>query len=149
MAEQESYGLCDECKAKEACYTVSVMMGDQVTQRRRCPDCMAKMNMNFSAGNVAKMISAIMGALTGQGEEKAPAAPQNEDDAENTVQCESCGTTLQQFVKGGKLGARCATRPSGRSSSPCCSSSTGGWNTPDASPPRMRLPSSAAPHTSG
>jgi protein arginine kinase activator len=104
MAEQESYGLCDECKAKEACYTVSVMMGDQVTQRRLCPDCMAKMNMNFSAGNVAKMISAIMGALTGQGEEKTPAAPQNEDDAESTVQCESCGTTLQQFVKGGKLG---------------------------------------------
>ena len=110
MAEQESYGLCDECKAKEACYTVSVMMGDQVTQRRLCPDCMAKMNMNFSAGNVAKMISAIMGALTGQGEEKAPAAPQNEDDAESTVQCESCCTTLQQFVKGGKLGcAMCYT----------------------------------------
>ena len=110
MAEQESYGLCDECKAKEACYTVSVMMGDQVTQRRLCPDCMAKMNMNFSAGNVAKMISAIMGALTGQGEEKTPAAPQNEDDAESTVQCESCGTTLQQFVKGGKLGcAMCYT----------------------------------------
>lgn len=103
MSEQE-YGLCDECKAKQACYTVSVMMGDQVTQRRLCPDCMARMNMNLSAGNVARMISAIMGALAGQGGEKTPEAPSAADDADSAVACRRCGTTLAQFTKGGKLG---------------------------------------------
>lgn len=99
MAEQESYGLCDECKAKEACYTVSVMMGDQVTQRRLCPDCMAKMNMNLSAGNVSKMLSAILSALTGNEEKSAPDVPPEED-----VVCDRCHTTLSGFVKTGRLG---------------------------------------------
>lgn len=107
MAEQENFALCDECGVNEACYTVSVMMGEEVTQRRLCPDCMARMNMGLSQGNVRKkMLSAILGALTGiigdfeePSQEDAP-----EDEADAAVVCEGCGTTLHQFTKTGKLG---------------------------------------------
>lgn len=99
MSEQENVVRCDECGSDNACYTVSVMMGGEVTQRHLCPDCMAKMNMNLSAGNVAKMLSAILGALTGHEEKSAPDVPPEED-----VVCERCGTALSGFVKSGKLG---------------------------------------------
>lgn len=100
MAEQENFALCDECGKNEAVYTVSVMMGGEITQRRLCPDCMARMNMNLSAGNVKKMLSAILSALTGQEEETAePEIGEGED-----VVCERCGTSLSRFTKTGKLG---------------------------------------------
>ena len=102
MAENENgFSLCEECGVNEACYTISVMMGGQVTQRHLCADCMAKMNMNLAAGNVKHLLSAIMSAITGSVEEAAASvdiAP--EDD----VVCERCGTALSQFTKSGKLG---------------------------------------------
>ena len=40
MAENENgYSLCEECGVNEACSTISVMMGGQVTQRHLCRDC--------------------------------------------------------------------------------------------------------------
>ena len=100
MAESENgFSLCEECGVNEACYTISVMMGGQITQRHLCADCMAKMNMNLAAGNVKQLLSAIMSAITGTEEAAAsPVAP--EDD----VICERCGTMLSQFTKSGKLG---------------------------------------------
>ena len=35
--------LCEECHQNEAVYTISVMMGEAMTQRHLCADCMAKM----------------------------------------------------------------------------------------------------------
>ena len=102
MAENENgFSLCDECGVNEACYTVSVMMGGQVTQRHLCADCMAKMNMNLAAGNVKHLLSAIMSAITGAGEEETAAAPIA---PEEDVVCQRCNTTLSQFTKSGKLG---------------------------------------------
>lgn len=101
MAENENgFSLCEECGVNEACYTISVMMGGQITQRHLCADCMAKMNMNLAAGNVKHLLSAIMSALTGAVEESAAPAVSPEED----VACERCGTTLSQFTKSGKLG---------------------------------------------
>lgn len=101
MAENENgFGLCDECGQNEACYTVSVMMGGQVTQRHLCADCMAKMNMNLAAGNVKQLLSAIMSALTGDAEEEAAPVVDPQED----VVCERCNTRLSQFTKSGKLG---------------------------------------------
>ena len=34
--------LCEECHQNEAVYTISVMMGEAMTQRHLCADCMAK-----------------------------------------------------------------------------------------------------------
>ena len=100
MAENEGFGLCEECGQNEACYTISVMMGDKVTQRHLCADCMAKMNMNLAAGNVKQLLSAIMSAISGGVEEAAANAVAPEDD----VICERCSTTLSQFTKTGRLG---------------------------------------------
>ena len=101
MAENESsYNLCEECGVNEACYTISVMMGGQITQRHLCADCMAKMNMNLAAGNVKHLLSAIMSAITGAGEETTASSAVPEED----VVCQRCNTTLSQFTKSGKLG---------------------------------------------
>jgi len=102
VAEQENFALCDDCGENEAVYTVSVMMGGEITQRRLCPDCMARMNMNLSAGNVKKMLSAILSALTGQ--EDSEAADQSAPEEEDATACERCGMTIGQFTKSGKLG---------------------------------------------
>ena len=101
MAERENeMGLCQECGEAEACYTVSVMAGGQITQRHLCANCMAMMNMNLSGGNIKQMLSAILSALVGVEEEKsAPDVPPEED-----VTCQRCGRTLSQFTKTGKLG---------------------------------------------
>lgn len=101
MAENENgFGLCEECGVNEACYTISVMMGGQITQRHLCADCMAKMNMNLAAGNIKHLLSAIMSAISGGVEEAAANAVAPADD----VICERCNTTLSQFTKSGKLG---------------------------------------------
>ena len=87
----------------EACYTISVMMGGQITQRHLCADCMAKMNMNLAAGNVKHLLSAIMSAITGGVEEAAAAIAEEGGEAASIV-CERCGTSLSKFTKSGKLG---------------------------------------------
>ncbi len=104
MAENENgFGLCEECGVNEACYTISVMMGGQITQRHLCADCMAKMNMNLAAGNVKHLLSAIMSAITGGVEEAAAAIAEEGGEAASIV-CERCGTSLSKFTKSGKLG---------------------------------------------
>ena len=104
MAENENgFSLCEECGVNEACYTISVMMGGQITQRHLCADCMAKMNMNLAAGNVKHLLSAIMSAISGSVEEAAASAAE-EADTGAAIVCERCGTSLSQFTKSGKLG---------------------------------------------
>ena len=104
MAENENgFSLCEECGVNEACYTISVMMGGQITQRHLCADCMAKMNMNLAAGNVKHLLSAIMSAISGSVEEAAASATEEAEEAAAIV-CERCGTSLSQFTKSGKLG---------------------------------------------
>lgn len=104
MAENENgFSMCEECGVNEACYTISVMMGGQITQRHLCADCMAKMNMNLAAGNVKHLLSAIMSAISGS-VEKAAATASEEADAGAAIVCEHCGISLSQFTKSGKLG---------------------------------------------
>lgn len=105
MSEHENAErMCEECGEKEACYTVSVMMGDQVTQRHLCADCMAKMNMSLAAGNVKQLLSAIMSAMTGGMQQEAKSGPEEPEEPVEDVVCERCQTTLSQFTKSGRLG---------------------------------------------
>ena len=98
MAENENgFMPCEECGVNEACYTISVMMGGQVTQKHLCADCMAKMNMSIATGNVKHLLSAILSAITGT-EAPSDAAPVPD------VVCPRCSTTLSQFTKTGRLG---------------------------------------------
>ena len=57
--------LCEECKLNEASYTISVMVGGEVTTRHLCGDCMAKMNMDIAGGNIKSLLSSILTAITG------------------------------------------------------------------------------------
>lgn len=87
--------LCEECKQNEASYTLSVMVGEEVTTRHLCGDCMAKMNMNIASGNIKSLLSSILSAITGNDNPK-------EEKAE--VVCPRCMTTLSAFTKSGHLG---------------------------------------------
>lgn len=87
--------LCEECKAREAAYTISVVVGGEVTTRRLCGDCMAKMNMDIASGNIRNLLSTILSTLTG---DTVPVTAQQD------VVCPRCGTTLAAFTKSGHLG---------------------------------------------
>ena len=87
--------LCEECKQKEASYTISVMVGGEVTTRHLCGDCMAKMNMDIASGNIKSLLSTILSAITGD------TAPEH---AEKDVVCPRCHMTLSEFTRTGHLG---------------------------------------------
>ena len=87
--------LCEECKTNEASYTISVMVGGEITTRHLCGDCMAKMNMDIASGNIKSLLSTILSAITG---DTAPGS------AEKEVTCPRCGMTLSEFTRTGHLG---------------------------------------------
>ena len=87
--------LCEECKTNEASYTISVMVGGEITTRHLCGDCMAKMNMDSASGNIKSLLSTILSAITG---DTAPGS------AEKDVTCPRCGMTLSEFTRTGHLG---------------------------------------------
>lgn len=87
--------LCEECKQNEASYTISVMVGGEITTRHLCGDCMAKMNMDIASGNIKRLLSTILSAITG---DTAPVA------AAEQVVCPRCQTTLAEFTRTGRLG---------------------------------------------
>ena len=87
--------LCEECKTNEASYTISVMVGGEITTRHLCGDCMAKMNLDIASGNIKSLLSTILSAITG---DTAPGS------AEKDVTCPRCGMTLSEFTRTGHLG---------------------------------------------
>ena len=88
--------LCEECKVNEASYTISVMVGEEITKRHLCTECMAKMNMSIASGNIRGLLSTILSAITGNEQTQEP--PREE------VVCPRCHTTWSQFSKSGHLG---------------------------------------------
>ena len=87
--------LCEECKTNEASYTISVMVGGEITTRHLCGDCMAKMNMDIASGNIKSLLSTILSAITG---DTAPGS------TEKDVTCPRCGMALSEFTRTGHLG---------------------------------------------
>lgn len=93
--ERMNLMLCEECKVNEAAYTISVMVGGEVTTRHLCGDCMAKMNMDLQSGNIKSLLSSILSAITGN---------DTSEERQADVVCPRCHTTLSQFTKSGRLG---------------------------------------------
>lgn len=87
--------LCEECKQNEASYTVSVMMGDEVSTRHLCGDCMDKMNSSIASGDMKSLLSSILSAITGKDTSDAP---------QKEIICPRCHTSLSQFTRTGRLG---------------------------------------------
>ena len=95
--------LCEECHQNEAVYTISVMMGEAMTQRHLCADCMAKMNMNIASGNMQKLLGAILNAINrGEQPEEGEKVPDDQPD----ITCPRCRMTLSKFIKTGRLGCQ-------------------------------------------
>lgn len=97
--------LCEECGQKEAVCTVATVVGQQMTHRHLCQECMARMSMSIATGNIGQLLGSIMAAVG-----KAPGAPAPrpkepapELPRENPA-CSRCGTTLHTFIKTGRLG---------------------------------------------
>ena len=88
--------LCEECKINEASYTISVMVGEEITQRHLCTECMAKMNMSIASGNIRGLLSTILTAITG--------SEQTQEPSREEIVCPRCRTTWSQFSKSGHLG---------------------------------------------
>lgn len=87
--------LCEECKVNEASYTISVMVGGEVTTRHLCADCMAKVNMDLASGNIKGLLSSILSAITGN---------DTKEEAGEEIVCDRCHTTFSQFTRTGRLG---------------------------------------------
>lgn len=89
--------LCEECNAREATYTISMLVGDESTSRHLCSECMSKMKAGITAENIKNLLSSILSAITG-GSSETPAEPAED------IACPRCETTLSQFTKSGHLG---------------------------------------------
>lgn len=87
--------LCEECKVNEASCTLSVMVGDKVTTRHLCSDCMEKMNQTLTSGNIRSLLSSILSAITGN---------DTPEEKKAELVCPRCHTTLSQFTRTGRLG---------------------------------------------
>ncbi len=58
--------LCEECHAKEANFTVSVVTGEETSVRHLCADCMSRMNSDLMKGNVRSLLSTVLNAIQAQ-----------------------------------------------------------------------------------
>ena len=113
MAEYEQERvMCEECGEQEACCTVAVMMGGQAIHRRLCQACMAKASMSIAAGNIGKVLGAIMAAAHKAAGESVQEAARTEAPEETEtpeapgeeVSCPRCGKLQSEFRKSGRLG---------------------------------------------
>ena len=128
--------LCEECHQNEAVYTISVMMGEAMTQRHLCADCMAKMNMNIASGNMQKLLGAILNAINrGEQPEEGEKVPDDQPD----ITCPRCRSS-----RPGGSAALTAIRRSRRSCTRCCCKFMGAYSTRGASRCSPRLTSAAA-----
>ena len=104
MSEHEKT-MCEECGKREAMCIVGVAMGEQMTQRHLCQECMARMSMSIATGNIGQLLGSLMEAVGHMPEAVQPKqeAPKPQLPRENNT-CPSCGMTLHDFIKRGTLG---------------------------------------------
>ncbi|MDD3334188.1 MAG: hypothetical protein PHI98_01605 [Eubacteriales bacterium] len=87
--------LCEECQKNEAAYSITITSGDEVKIRHLCGDCMKKMELSLSQGDIQSFLSSILSVL---GSVQADTSPV----------CSQCGLHYSTFERTGKLGcAQC------------------------------------------
>lgn len=78
----------------EASVTVTVTVGDEVKTRRLCPECMKKMELSLSQGDIQGFLSSILSVLSASGASE--------------LVCGGCGLKYSEFERTGRLGcAQC------------------------------------------
>lgn len=83
--------LCEECKKNTATHVITVMTGEGTATRHLCQACVDQMESSIAQGDVSTFLSALLSILSRQ--------PQ-----EDTLRCEACGLSYEEFQTTGKLG---------------------------------------------
>lgn len=89
--------LCEECKKNQATVVITVMTGNDTTTRHLCQECVSKMENSIANGDMSSFLSSLLSILS-------------REPKEDTLQCDVCGLTYEEFQNSGKLGcAQCYT----------------------------------------
>ena len=87
--------LCEECQKNEAAFSITITSGDEVTTRHLCGECMKKMELSLSQGDIQSFLSSILSVLGSVKTDDSPV-------------CGGCGLHYSAFERTGKLGcAQC------------------------------------------
>ncbi len=84
--------LCDECGQNQATIRISTIIGENKKEENLCPQCLKKRNAQILGGlKVGDLLSQLLGA-------------QPQAEPKETLRCDACGQTYEEFQKSGRLG---------------------------------------------
>lgn len=83
--------LCEECQKNPATVMITVLSGGESTTRHLCQECVSKMEVSIEKGDMNSFLSSLLSILSHQSKEE-------------TLHCEACGLTYEEFQNTGKLG---------------------------------------------
>lgn len=83
--------LCEECNKNQATVVVTVMTGNGTTTRHLCKECVEKMESSIAKGDMSSFLSSLLNLLSKEAQK-------------DTLKCDACGLTYDEFLKTGKLG---------------------------------------------
>lgn len=84
--------LCEECNKNPATVVITVMSGNGAATRHLCKDCLEKMETSFAKGDMSSFLAALSSILS------------KEPKKAETIRCDACGLTYEEFLSTGKLG---------------------------------------------
>ncbi len=84
--------LCEECNQNPATVVITVLSGEGTTTRHLCKECMDKVESSIAKGDISSFLSSLSSILS-----KEPKKTQ-------TLKCDACGLTYEEFLNTGKLG---------------------------------------------
>ncbi len=84
--------LCEECKKNPATVVITVLSGNGTTVRHLCQECVEKMETSIAKGELSSFLSSLLNILS------------KEPKKEETLRCDACGLTYEEFQNTGRLG---------------------------------------------
>ena len=83
--------LCEECHQNPATVVITVLSENGSTTRHLCKACMEKMESSIAQGDMSSFLSALLNLLA-------------QTPKEDSVHCDVCGLSYEEFQNTGKLG---------------------------------------------
>ena len=93
--------FCDECGKNIATVFLTKISGSEVSKVQLCDDCARKMEEATEAANLIALLPQILTNLQGMDDQLVDEVLSGE-----LIECESCGTSFNDFQKMGFLGCR-------------------------------------------
>lgn len=89
--------LCEECQKNEAAFSVTITSGGETTTRHLCGECMQKMEVSLTGGDISGFLSSLLSILS-----------QSAEETDDSPVCSGCGMHYSAFELTGRLGcAQC------------------------------------------